>query len=271
MAGVGRVTVSLRRSMILVTPVFKGELSKNGNEPEKTGKSESQTVHRTAVGFNQPAGYDHFNHYHNAINRFADMSAMFPITTIDCRQGDARELFRQLREKLSPRRCCFRSRTSANHRTVRRTTQPTRSCPANSDDVRSRGLDAVLHYTSKLDRRDLTPQTIRVTPEELATAAAKASPEFLATIRQIRDNVAEFQKAVLPHDVRRVVRSVGNGTVELRQRHLPMKRVGVCVPGGAAAYPSTVLMTAVPAMTAGVREKTFAHRRSADRLRRLQR
>lgn len=121
------------------------------------------------------------------------------------------------------------------------------------DDVRKRGLDAVLHYTSKLDRRDLTPETMRVTPEELASAARQASPEFLETIREIRDNISEFQRAILPQDAR-IVRSVGNGTVELRQRHLPLKRVGICVPGGAAAYPSTVLMTAVPAMTAGVRE-----------------
>ncbi len=57
----------------------------------------------------------------------------------------------------------------------------------------------------------------------------------------------------MPKDAR-VVRKIGSEIVELRQRHLPMKRVGICVPGGAAAYPSTVLMTAVPAMTAGVKE-----------------
>lgn len=184
----------------------------------------------------------------------AQMPQQFLIKTIDCRQGGAQELFRQLRDKLSPRGDVVSE--AGRQRTIELFGEPLsprevvrRIC----DDVRVRGLGAVLHYTSKLDRRDLTPQTIRVTPEELAAAAAKASPEFLATIRQIRDNVAEFQKAVLPHDAR-VVRSVGNGTVELRQRHLPMKRVGICVPGGAAAYPSTVLMTAVPAMTAGVRE-----------------
>ena len=51
-----------------------------------------------------------------------------------------------------------------------------------------------------------------------------------------------------------VRRQEGDARVELRQRYLPLKRVGVCVPGGAAAYPSTLLMTAVPAQTAGVRE-----------------
>ena len=182
------------------------------------------------------------------------MTSRLAITTIDCRNGDAAKLFRMLRDKLSPRGDVVSE--AGRQRTIELFGEPLsprevvrRIC----GDVRNRGLDAVLHYTSRLDRRDLTPETIRVTPEELASAARHASPEFLATVRQIRDNIAEFQRAILPLDAR-VVRSTGNGTVQLRQRHLPMKRIGICVPGGAAAYPSTVLMTAVPAMTAGVRE-----------------
>ncbi len=182
------------------------------------------------------------------------MTPRLAIPTIDCHQGDAPELFRLLRHKLSPRGDVVSE--SGRLRTIELFGEPLsprevvqRIC----DDVRKRGLDAVLHYTSKLDRRDLTPETMRVTPEELASAARQASPQFLETIREIRDNISEFQRAILPQDAR-IVRSVGNGTVELRQRHLPLKRVGICVPGGAAAYPSTVLMTAVPAMTAGVRE-----------------
>ncbi|HQX52290.1 MAG TPA: histidinol dehydrogenase [Planctomycetaceae bacterium] len=182
------------------------------------------------------------------------MTSQLAIQTIDCRQGDARELFRQLRDKLSPRGDVVSE--AGRLRTVELFGEPLsprevvrRIC----EDVRRRGLEAVLHYTSKLDQRDLTSETIRVTAEELAAAAGKASPEFLATVRQIRDNIVEFQKSLLPQDAR-VVRSAGKGSVELRQRHLPMRRVGICVPGGAAAYPSTVLMTAVPAMTAGVRE-----------------
>ena len=182
------------------------------------------------------------------------MTPRLAIPTIDCHQGDAPEHFRLLRNKLSPRGDVVSE--SGRLRTIELFGEPLsprevvqRIC----DDVRKRGLDAVLHYTSKLDRRDLTPETMRVTPEELASAARQASPQFLETIREIRDNISEFQRAILPQDAR-IVRSVGNGTVELRQRHLPLKRVGICVPGGAAAYPSTVLMTAVPAMTAGVRE-----------------
>jgi histidinol dehydrogenase len=176
------------------------------------------------------------------------------ITTIDCRQDDAAELFRQLRDKLSPRGDVVSE--AGRQRTIDLFGEPLsprevvrRIC----DDVRRRGIESVLEYTAKLDRKELTPSTIRVTPEELAAAARQASPAFLDTVRQIRGNITEFQKAILPKDAR-IVRRLEAGIVELRQRHLPMKRVGICVPGGAAAYPSTVLMTAVPAMTAGVKE-----------------
>ena len=76
------------------------------------------------------------------------------------------------------------------------------------------------------------------------------SPEFLATIRRIRENILRFQPAILQRDVRVDLPAGGY----LRQRYLPLARVGICVPGGAAAYPSTVLMTAVPAQAAGVSE-----------------
>ena len=78
-------------------------------------------------------------------------------------------------------------------------------------------------------------------------------PHFSLRFRRIRDNIREFQQAILPEDAL-VVREQGEARIELRQRHLPLKRVGVCIPGGAAAYPSTLLMTAVPAQTAGVEE-----------------
>ena len=117
-------------------------------------------------------------------------------------------------------------------------------------DVQGRGLEAVLEYTKKLDDAVVTPETIRVPESELKAAHQKASAEFLATIRKIRENVLEFQTAILHRDVT-MTRDTG---VTLRQRYLPLHRAGICVPGGAAAYPSTVLMTAVPAQAAGVDE-----------------
>jgi len=116
-------------------------------------------------------------------------------------------------------------------------------------DVKSLGLAAVLDYSRKLDKAELTSQTIRVSETELAAAHAAADPQFLATIRRIRDNILQFQRTILHRDV-----EVTRPGVTLRQRYLPLNRIGICVPGGAAAYPSTVLMTAVPAQAAGVQE-----------------
>jgi len=117
-------------------------------------------------------------------------------------------------------------------------------------DVREKGLEALLDYTRRIDRADVTAETLVVPAATLAAAHAAAAPEFLAAIRRIRDRVATFQQAVLCRDVE--VSLPGGGC--LRQRYLPLDRVGVCVPGGAAAYPSTLLMTVVPAQVAGVRE-----------------
>ena len=116
-------------------------------------------------------------------------------------------------------------------------------------DVQSRGLAAVLDYSRKLDKAELTAETVRVSADELNAAHAAADPQFLATVRRIRDNILEFQRAILHRDV-----EVTRPGVRLMQRYLPLARVGICVPGGAAAYPSTVLMTAVPAQAAGVNE-----------------
>lgn len=118
------------------------------------------------------------------------------------------------------------------------------------DDVRSRGLDAVLEYTAKLDGAELTADTLRVTADELEAAHDAADDQFLGSIRRIRENVLKFQTAILHSDTD--VRLDNGGW--LRQRYRPIERAGLCVPGGAAAYPSTVLMTALPAQAAGVKE-----------------
>jgi histidinol dehydrogenase len=117
-------------------------------------------------------------------------------------------------------------------------------------DVRARGLQAVLHYTEQFDRARLDAKTLRVSARELAEAHAAADPAFLETLRRVRQNVLAFQLGLLHSDAVLTV----NGSHELRLRYRPMRRVGVCVPGGAAAYPSTLLMTVCPAQAAGVRE-----------------
>lgn len=117
-------------------------------------------------------------------------------------------------------------------------------------EVQERGVEAVLEYTAKLDGAELTAETIRVPEAELAAAHSKADKGFLGTVRRIRENILRFQTAILHGDTQ--IPTPGGGY--LRQRYLPLERVGLCVPGGAAAYPSTVLMTAIPAQAAGVKE-----------------
>jgi histidinol dehydrogenase len=118
------------------------------------------------------------------------------------------------------------------------------------EDVRHRGLPALLHYTEQFDGAKITPATLRVSQFELEVAHAAADPAFLETIRRVRQNIMSFQLGLLHGDA---VLSVP-GQHELRLRYKPMRRVGICVPGGAAAYPSTLLMTVCPARAAGVKE-----------------
>ena len=115
-------------------------------------------------------------------------------------------------------------------------------------DVRQRGLEALLHYTEQLDGVRLDRGTLRVSGAELVRAHAGAEPAFLESLRRVRQNVLGFQLGLLHSNAVLAV----PGSHELRLRYRPMKRVGVCVPGGAASYPSTLLMTVIPAQAAGV-------------------
>ena len=117
-------------------------------------------------------------------------------------------------------------------------------------DVRTGGLAALLDYTRRIDGAAIARDAIFVPPAALEAAHGQVERGFLEAVRRIKARVERFQRAILARDV--VVPLAGGGS--LRQRYLPLDRVGVCVPGGAAAYPSTLLMTVVPAQVAGVRE-----------------
>jgi histidinol dehydrogenase len=173
------------------------------------------------------------------------------IRRIDARRGDAQAAIAELRAKLAPSGNIVSE--AGRRKTVEVFGEPL--APAEvveriCSDVRTQGLAAVLRYTAKLDGAELTAETLRVPAAELAAAHAKVSPDFLGTIRRIRENILRFQTAILHKDVE----VAGPNGSKLRQRYLPLERVGICVPGGAAAYPSTVLMTAVPAQAAGVKD-----------------
>ena len=172
------------------------------------------------------------------------------IARIDARREDLASALAELRRKLSPQGNVVSE--AGRQRTVEvfgEPLTPQQVVELIVGDVRTRGLAALLDYTRKLDKAELTATTIRVSREEMAAAHAQADSGFLATIRQVRDNILEFQRAILHQDV-----EIKRAGVSLKQHYLPLNRVGCCVPGGAAAYPSTVLMTAVPAMAAGVKE-----------------
>jgi histidinol dehydrogenase len=180
---------------------------------------------------------------------------MLNVPVVDWPGEEGERLMAELRLRLSPRGDIVSE--MGKQRTVELFGEPLspqqvveRIC----NDVEHDGLAAVLDYTARLDGKKLTADTLRVAPAEMAAAHAQAQPAYLAALRRIVANITEFQSSLLNRDV--VLKKTGSvgGQVELRQRYLPLKRVGVCIPGGAAAYPSTLLMTAVPARVAGVRE-----------------
>jgi histidinol dehydrogenase len=172
------------------------------------------------------------------------------IRRFDSRRDDIRAAMLELRQRLSPRGNVVSE--AGRRRTIEVFGEPLtpqqvveRIC----GDVRQHGLAAVLDYSARIDKAQLTADTIRVPAADLANAHAGADPQLLAAVRRVAQNIREFQQAILHRDVR-LERPGGY----LAQRYRPLDRVGLCVPGGAAAYPSTVLMTAVPAQVAGVKE-----------------
>ena len=117
-------------------------------------------------------------------------------------------------------------------------------------DVQANGTDAVLKYTEAFDKVKLKADALRVPAGELEKAHRAADPAFIDALRRIRYNIDSFQSGLLHRDAELLVR----GSHELHLRYRPLKRVGVYCPGGAAAYPSTLLMTVCPALAAGVGE-----------------
>jgi histidinol dehydrogenase len=179
------------------------------------------------------------------------MTSILNISRIDCSSDDAREAIRSLRRQLSPDGNVVDPRGRA--RTIAAFGEPLTPQQAVEricTDVEQRGLEAVLHYTAQLDRVNLDPGAVRVSSDELRTAYDRADRTYIRTLMRVRTNIQEFQAGILHRDatLRR-----GSGC-ELRLRYRPLKRVGVCIPGGAAAYPSTLLMTVVPAQVAEVSE-----------------
>jgi len=115
-------------------------------------------------------------------------------------------------------------------------------------DVARRGDAALVEYTNRFDRVALRAENLRLSAAEIAAGAAQAAPETVAALRLAAERIASFHRRQLPAGID-YVDPLG---VRLGQRWRPIEAAGLYVPGGTAAYPSSVLMNAIPAKVAGV-------------------
>lgn len=127
--------------------------------------------------------------------------------------------------------------------------------------VRLKGDAALLDFTQRFDRVTLTAPELAVRPEEYAAAERAVGEATLRSLRYAADRIERFHRECAPRSWRM---KDDNGS-RLGQEVRALDRVAVYVPGGRAAYPSTVLMTVVPAVVAGVREIVLVSPPSSDR------
>jgi histidinol dehydrogenase len=117
-------------------------------------------------------------------------------------------------------------------------------------DVAQRGDDAIVEIARRFDDPNFSADQLRVTPTEMNDAAMRVPQNQMAAIRRSIAQVREYQTHVMPRDVEPLRRP----GVELGMRFTPLDSAGLYFPGGKAAYPSTLIMLAVPAQVAGVRK-----------------
>lgn len=115
-------------------------------------------------------------------------------------------------------------------------------------DVRQRGDAALVDYSAQFDRLTLAPDRLRLTEQEIADLAAQASAEAVAALRTAESRIRAFHEKQRPADLR----YIDDAGVELGARWTPVSAAGLYVPGGLAAYPSSLLMNAIPAQVARV-------------------
>jgi histidinol dehydrogenase len=122
------------------------------------------------------------------------------------------------------------------------------------DEVRLRGDAALIKYTKKLDGVDVTAANLRVDPATFPAAFERVEPEYRQALLMAKANIEQFQRHIMCTAPPPFVRD----GVRLETVYRPLRRVGVYVPGGAAAYPSAVLMDVIPAQVAGCSEIVVA-------------
>ena len=117
------------------------------------------------------------------------------------------------------------------------------------EDVRNRGDQAVRDYTERFDGADCVPSSLEVTPFEIRRAYSVVDESVVRSLRKAADNVRRFHE----RQVQQSWTCILDDGAAMGQIVRPLNRVGLYVPGGTAAYPSSVLMGAIPARVAGVR------------------
>ncbi|MBF0887017.1 MULTISPECIES: histidinol dehydrogenase [Gluconobacter] len=116
-------------------------------------------------------------------------------------------------------------------------------------DIRSRGDEALCDYTARFDRLTLPADKLRISAEEIASEAARVPSDLMAALRTAARRIETFHAAQMPKDLD----FTDEDGIRLGMRWTPLDAVGLYVPGGKAAYPSSVLMNALPARVAGVK------------------
>jgi histidinol dehydrogenase len=118
------------------------------------------------------------------------------------------------------------------------------------NDVANLGDDAIVESSRKFDDPNFTTQQIRVTPDEMKSAAGRVSGDVMAALRRSIAQVREYQAHIMPKPPATLTRP----GVELGLRFTPLDSAGLYFPGGKASYPSSLIMLAVPAQVAGVKQ-----------------
>ncbi len=151
--------------------------------------------------------------------------------------------------RLSVRDGDFEARFSALLSQARETTETVDRAVADIiAAVRTRGDDAVIDYTARFDRLTLSADRLRISAAEIDAAVASIPAELAAALDLAAARIEVFHRAQLPQDLR----MTDTAGVTMGMRWTALDAVGLYVPGGKAAYPSSVLMNAIPARAAGV-------------------
>jgi len=117
------------------------------------------------------------------------------------------------------------------------------------NDIRQRGDEALFEYTQRFDKAALTAETVRVSREEIDAAYAQADAKWLEAMKNAAEKITAFHAK----QKQKTWMDFQEGEA-LGQMVRPLEKVGVYVPGGTAAYPSSVLMNVLPAKVAGVKK-----------------